>query len=137
MLRSTTKYGWVAIVLAGLLMGCSPPSNVNRNDAAQDATAAEARQARAAARREIQNQIDDLDRQIAKLREDAAKAGNHAEDTWNQSVADLQKRTEDLRREWDSLQDKSDDAWDAFSQRAKRAIDEIEVGLKEAKDKLG
>jgi hypothetical protein len=84
----------------------------------------------------MEQQLDDLERRLAELRQQADQAGDKVENTWNESVADLERKTTELRGEWEQMEDKSEDAWDAFSERARRAIAEIESGLKAAADEI-
>jgi septal ring factor EnvC (AmiA/AmiB activator) len=125
-----------AFVLGASLIACTSDT-AREAERKQSEAAADVAEMRRQARAEMKEQIDDLERRLTQLRQEADQAGGKVEQSWNESVADLERKTADLRREWEQMENQSEDAWDAFSERARRAVAEIESGLKEASDKIG
>ncbi|MEZ5363126.1 MAG: hypothetical protein R2748_12485 [Bryobacterales bacterium] len=84
----------------------------------------------------MQEQIEDADAQLAKLKQQANEAGRDMQQSWKDSVDELQRKTDQLKSEWEQLEGKSDDAWDDFSRRAENAMTEIKAGIQKAADDL-
>ncbi|MBS1833673.1 MAG: hypothetical protein JST65_13220 [Acidobacteria bacterium] len=127
------------VMLAGFGAGCtssetqnSPTVEKAKQDAreAADKAAAEAREAKAA----ISRRIDQLDAKADELAEKSKKAGAKAKARMEKEGRELKEEAKRLRDKMSTWDDKADSAWRATKREVEEGLDKTEAALKKMVD---
>ncbi len=140
-----SRFIWM-LALAGLLAACGcernpadqTPGKVMseevRRDAGQAAeTAVEySRQTKEEFQKKLEARLKELDAEIAKLHEKGRDLKDQAKTSWDQKMADLEKKRDVARAKLTEVRDSSAAAWTDVQKGAQSAWDELDKAFREA-----
>jgi TolA-binding protein len=134
------------LMLAGLLAasGCErkpadqTPGKVTSEDVRRDAgqaveTAVEySRQTKEEFQTKLEARLEELDGEIAKLREKGRDLKDQAKADWDRKMADLQTKRDAARAKLAEVRDASAEAWKDVQKGAQSAWDELDKAFRDA-----
>ena len=138
--------GFCVVVLAGLatVMGCEQkpadesPGTVTSDDVRRDAgqavdTAAEySEQAKDEFQGRLEARLEELDSEIAALREKGGDLKDDAKADWDRKLADLEAKRDAARAKLAEVKQSSADAWNDVQKGAQSAWDDLEQAFQDA-----
>ena len=140
-----SRFTWM-LMLAGVLTasGCErkpadqPPGKVTSEDVRRDAgRAAEtavdySRQTKEEFQKKLEARLDELDGEIAKLREKGRDLKDQAKADWDRKIADLEKKRDAARAKLAEVRDASAEAWKDVQKGVQSAWDELDKAFRDA-----
>jgi len=145
---------WTLMVgLVFLASGCEPkpvnptpgnvtPGNVTPDDVRQDigkaldTTTKSAEQTKEDFQRNLRARINELEAEIAKLREQGRDFKDETKSSWDHMVADLETKREAARVKLDEIGRSSAEAWRDIQKGAQSAWDDLDKAFQEASNKF-
>ncbi|EDY86556.1 conserved hypothetical protein [gamma proteobacterium HTCC5015] len=86
--------------------------------------------------RNIENKIDEVDRELSSLDTKLEKANEDVRHTWESNKLELREKRSELSHRLQEAQNASEDMLDEIQSQVKGLADSIESGFKSIKDKL-
>ena len=134
------------IMLAGFVtaIGCEQksagptPGKVTPEDARRDAgqaakkAADDSQQTKEEFQKKLETQLDELDAEIARLREKGRDLTDEAKASWDRKMADLEPKREAARAKLEEVRRSSAEAWKDVKQGARSAWEELEKAFRDA-----
>jgi len=81
-------------------------------------------------KRDMVNEVAENERLILEKRESVARLDAAAQDQYNTTLADVERRNNDLRDRLNNAMDEGDAQWTTFKDNFKREINEVEEAIK-------
>ena len=144
-----SRFIWTLMVgLVFLASGCEPkpvnptPGNVTPDDVRQDVgkaldtTAKSAEQTKGDFQRNLSARINELEAEIAKLREQGRDFKDETKSSWDRMVADLETKRDAARVKLDEIGQSSEAAWKDIQKGAQSAWDDLDKAFHEASSKF-
>lgn len=139
------RFTWM-LMLAGVLTasGCErkpadqPPGKVTSEDVRRDAgqaaeTAVEySRQSKEEFQKKLETRLEELDSEIAKLRQKGRDLKDQAKADWDRKIADLEKKRDAAGAKLAEVRDASAEAWKDVQKGAQSAWDELDKAFRDA-----
>jgi len=134
------------LMLVGLLaaIGCErkpadrAPGKVTSEDVRRDAgravetTAKYAQQTKEEFQKKLETRLNELDAEIAKLREKGGDRKDEAKAKWDQKMTDLETKRDAARAKLAEVRDSSAEAWKDVRKGAQSAWDELDEAFRDA-----
>ena len=134
------------IMLAGFVgaMGCGQnsagptPEKVTPEDARRDGgqaaktVADDSEQTKEEFQKKLETHLDELDAEIARLREKGRDLTDDAKASWDQKMADLEPKREAARAKLEEVRRSSAEAWNDVQKGAKSAWEDLDKAFHEA-----
>jgi TolA-binding protein len=139
------RFVWL-LMLAGLLaaIGCEQqssdptPKKVTSEDVRRDAgqaaetAAAYSRQSKEEFQKNLNARVNELDAQIATLREKGRNLKDKAKANWDQKMTELETKRDAARAKLAEVRDSSGEAWKDVRKGAQSACDDLDKAFRDA-----